>query len=301
MSTAVISPAPPAIIEVRSAGTQGAAGLVWIDTPWAAETEFALRQAIYHNGTSYRVRVAHVAATENEPGTGEDWEDFWSIIALGTESEAVETVAAHIEDVEAAADNMAAIIAAPDAAEAAAESAAAANVAKMVWRGAWSVVTDYAPRDVVQHSGSSWIARTATTGNAPPTLPTEINDWWELASRRGDAGIIRDQFAMDVGKPGGPVLGSAMVGIYPVERSVGAAGTMTRIFMEVLEGAGSVAGRLLVNGALASSTYTATNGAPVNQTGLAIAIPLYASIDFEITEVSGAPVWAWIKTDGVPA
>lgn len=126
-------------------------------------------------------------------------------------------------------------------------------------------------------------------------------------SRAGDkgqiglTGVIREQFSMDLGTPGGSALTADFIGIYPLDRSVGSEGTMTRVFIEIVEGAGSVSGRLLVNGASASSIYTATNGAPVNQTGLAIAIPLYASIDFEITEVSGAPVWAWIKTDGVPA
>lgn len=52
-------------------------------------------------------------------------------------------------------------------------------------RGDYAGGTAYAKGDVVQQSGSSWIAKQATTGNAPPTIPTTSNAYWQLLARRG--------------------------------------------------------------------------------------------------------------------
>lgn len=57
-----------------------------------------------------------------------------------------------------------------------------------VWRGAYSGATAYVQYDIVQDAGSSWIAKGATTGNAPPTIPTTSNTYWELLVQRGAAG-----------------------------------------------------------------------------------------------------------------
>jgi hypothetical protein len=48
------------------------------------------------------------------------------------------------------------------------------------WRGAYAGGTSYVTNDIVQSGGAAWIARTGTTGNAPPTLPTTQNTWWDL-------------------------------------------------------------------------------------------------------------------------
>jgi len=52
-------------------------------------------------------------------------------------------------------------------------------------RGSYSGATTYVRGDVVQYNGSSWIAKIATTGNAPPVLPTTSNTWWELLAAAG--------------------------------------------------------------------------------------------------------------------
>ncbi len=57
-----------------------------------------------------------------------------------------------------------------------------------VWRGAYSDATSYAEHDIVQQEGSSWIAKTSTTGNAPPTIPATSNTWWDLLVQRGEPG-----------------------------------------------------------------------------------------------------------------
>jgi hypothetical protein len=56
-------------------------------------------------------------------------------------------------------------------------------------RGNYSAGTAYAIRDIVQYGGSTWIAKVATTGNAPPTLPTTENTQWLLFARSGTVGV----------------------------------------------------------------------------------------------------------------
>lgn len=57
-----------------------------------------------------------------------------------------------------------------------------------VFEGAYNGGTAYALGDVVRDAGSSWIALQATTGNAPPTLPTTSNSYWALLAQKGADG-----------------------------------------------------------------------------------------------------------------
>lgn len=66
--------------------------------------------------------------------------------------------------------------------------ATGADGASYIWRGAYSGATTYAENDTVSDQGSSWIALQATTGNAPPSLPTESNAYWELMAKAGADG-----------------------------------------------------------------------------------------------------------------
>ena len=72
-----------------------------------------------------------------------------------------------------------------------------------VWKGPYSGGTAYDAKDVTREAGSAWIAKVPTTGNAPPTLPTTSNTWWELVSQKGDPG--------DVTGPGASVAGHVAV------------------------------------------------------------------------------------------
>lgn len=54
-----------------------------------------------------------------------------------------------------------------------------------VYRGDYSGVTSYVKGDVVLNNNSSWISLQATTGNAPPVLPTTSNSYWSLLARAG--------------------------------------------------------------------------------------------------------------------
>ncbi len=67
--------------------------------------------------------------------------------------------------------------------------------------GAYSGATAYSTNDVVRDQGSSWIALQATTGNAPPTLPTTANSYWELVAQKGDKGDEGDASTVP-GPPG---------------------------------------------------------------------------------------------------
>lgn len=49
-------------------------------------------------------------------------------------------------------------------------------------RGSYNDGTAYLQDDLVLDQGSSWVALQSTTGNAPPTLPTESNAYWQLVA-----------------------------------------------------------------------------------------------------------------------
>ena len=73
--------------------------------------------------------------------------------------------------------------------QAASASATSADVAKIEWKGAWTIGTPYALNDAVFYAatGSSYINKQAGTGNAPADGGTA--NWDELAVKGGEAGI----------------------------------------------------------------------------------------------------------------
>ena len=54
----------------------------------------------------------------------------------------------------------------------------------MQWRGTWSGVVTYAPRDVVAYDGSAWIAVSSNFASTPSTS----SGVWQLLAARGNAG-----------------------------------------------------------------------------------------------------------------
>ncbi len=56
------------------------------------------------------------------------------------------------------------------------------------FRGVYAGATAYAKNDGVLYNGSSFVALQATTGNAPPTLPTTSNAHWQLLAIKGTDG-----------------------------------------------------------------------------------------------------------------
>lgn len=65
------------------------------------------------------------------------------------------------------------------------------------WRGAWSPVMTYTEDDAVEHSGSAWVALSASVGIPPPSTA------WQLLAAKGDAGVAGAQGPKgDPGTPG---------------------------------------------------------------------------------------------------
>lgn len=62
--------------------------------------------------------------------------------------------------------------------------------AELVNRGDYVLGDTYREGNIVQNQGSSWLYTnpTATSGNAPPTLPTTSNAYWKIMAEAGDAG-----------------------------------------------------------------------------------------------------------------
>lgn len=87
-----------------------------------------------------------------------------------------------------------------------------------VFRGAYNGAIDYVLGDVAQDNGSSWILTVATsTGNAPPTLPTTSNAYWQLLARQGidGAGTVNSVvagtgIAVDNTDPTAPVVSATV-------------------------------------------------------------------------------------------
>lgn len=80
-------------VTVSSAGKQGAIGLNWRDD-WTTATAYAVRDAVYHEGSSYRAIAAHTSGASTEPGVGASWETVWELLALGSDVDSVAAVAA---------------------------------------------------------------------------------------------------------------------------------------------------------------------------------------------------------------
>lgn len=74
--------------------------------------------------------------------------------------------------------------------------------AGLVWRGAWSSNTSYAPDDAVSYAGSAWVAVAASSAAAPDANPT----LWDLLAAGGAPGSTGPQ-----GPPGPAGLGLTIV------------------------------------------------------------------------------------------
>lgn len=89
----------------------------------------------------------------------------------------------------------------------------ASTVPGITWKGTYSGATAYVLNDGALYNGSSWRALQATTGNTPPTLPTESNAYWELLARQGIDGagtvnsvVAGDGIRVDSSDPTAPIV-----------------------------------------------------------------------------------------------
>lgn len=86
-------------------------------------------------------------------------------------------------------------------------------------QGDYSGATAYITGDIVQQNGSSWVALQDTTGNAPPSLPTTSNTFWQLLARAGMDGagtvtavVAGDGIDIDSTDPTMPVVSGVLFG-----------------------------------------------------------------------------------------
>jgi hypothetical protein len=115
----------------------------------------------------------------------------------------------------------------------------------------------------------------------------------------GTPGILRDEYSIDIRHRDNDPLTSDFNGEYPVDRSTGAAGLMTRFYGEV-QGTGSVKAALTINGTAVTDTYEIEAGTPVNEDDLSIEIEQGSNISFVVSEITGTVKWIWLKVDGDP-
>jgi len=112
-------------VTVTSTGKTGPVGLNWRGE-WAEGVEYQARDAVYHDGSSYRCVEAHTSNEVDEPGAS----DKWQVIALGSDVEGVATVAGIAGSVQTVAENAGAVALAAEkmgAIEAAPQAATDAN------------------------------------------------------------------------------------------------------------------------------------------------------------------------------
>lgn len=175
---------------------------------------------------------------------------------------------------------------------ASAENAASADVNKITWRGPYAAGTAYVARDAVSFGNSSWIAKVATTGNAPPALPTTQNTWWELMASKGDA---YETYGVSVYRAAGILTGG-----YYAERYASAASTQGRLVAEIIAGnvGAEVDFYVEVNGVMAYGPVTVVNGTQLVVANLALAVPVGAKISFIVTRMVGNVTEFFAKTYG---
>ena len=103
------------------------------------------------------------------------------------------------------------------------------------FQGAYSGATTYVLGDVAQESGSSWILTVAeSTGNAPPTLPTTSNAYWQLLARQGidGAGTVNavdpgTAISVDNADPTAPIVNAVLASQVEAETGTENAKLMT--------------------------------------------------------------------------
>lgn len=150
---------------VGPAGPAGS-GMDW-QGAWVTATSYQVADGVSNGGSSYICLVAHTSGTFATDLAGGKWELF---AAKG------DTGAAGADGTNGTNGTNGT------------DGTDGADGVSFVWEGAYSGATTYAANDVVRDQSSSWIALQATTGNAPPTLPTTSNAYWELMAEKGADG-----------------------------------------------------------------------------------------------------------------
>ena len=51
--------------------------VISVNEIWAVDTSYLINNVVSKNGVYYKCIQAHTSALANEPGAGEDWQDYW--------------------------------------------------------------------------------------------------------------------------------------------------------------------------------------------------------------------------------
>lgn len=132
-------------------GEKGDKGLNW-QGQWSAGT-YQADDAVEHNGSSW---VATTETTEEPSGSATDWD------LLAAKGEQGDTGAQGAQGE---------------------QGPAGTDGTSFTWRGEWNSATSYDENDIVEYSGSSYVAVSANTNKTPGTDPE-----WELMAERGADG-----------------------------------------------------------------------------------------------------------------
>jgi hypothetical protein len=138
------------------AGEDGEPGgsLDWQEGGWVTDTAYTVNQALPHDGASYRCHSEHTSGAASEPGTGVDWQDYWTLIAAQGEP-------------------------GPEGPAGPAGETGATGQRGVIWRGPWDSGDTYAIAELVSDDDSLgdpavWIAVAANSNSRPRDNPT---DW----------------------------------------------------------------------------------------------------------------------------
>lgn len=66
--------------QVGQQGAAGPTGISWLGA-WALSTDFALRDVVSNNGSSYICIQAHTSSATDEPGVGANTATYWEVLA----------------------------------------------------------------------------------------------------------------------------------------------------------------------------------------------------------------------------
>ena len=51
--------------------------VISVNEIWADDTSYLINNVVSNDGVYYKCIQAHTSALANEPGAGEDWQDYW--------------------------------------------------------------------------------------------------------------------------------------------------------------------------------------------------------------------------------
>lgn len=172
-------------------------------------------------------------------------------------------------------------------------------------RGAYDGATEYAVADSVSHEGSSWVAIQATVGNAPPSLPTTSNDYWEIVAEKGSQGIQGIQGDKgDAGAAGEPLTANIqeadgiVPGVYPITRFYHGGASFGHIYVEMLVGTGEAILYIHHNGDPVYGPIVLDDSAPIDEDDLDLTLAEGDTVDLVISGADATALYILAQIDG---